>query len=118
MKVIWTSAARLLDKYPSQGVCFAFFRLIPPSLDHGHFDTFRYSVCGHFDIIYRIEGVLRRFTKKIAGTKNMTYEERLKWLKFPSLEYRRVRGDLIEVYKMVHGFYDSNTTATLFNLCN
>ena len=31
-----------------------------------------------------IEGVQRRFTKKINGAANLTYENRLRWLKLPS----------------------------------
>ena len=31
-----------------------------------------------------------------------------------SLDFRRARGDLIEVYKIMHGLYDSNTTSSLF----
>ena len=30
-----------------------------------------------------------------------TYEQRLKALKLPSLKYRRIRGDLIQVYKFL-----------------
>ncbi len=37
---------------------------------------------------------------------NLPYEERLKMLKLPSLSYRRMRGDLVEVYKYCHGLYD------------
>ena len=32
----------------------------------------------------------------------MSYEERLRKLDMFSLKYRRLRGDLIEVYKFVH----------------
>ena len=46
----------------------------------------------------------------------MTYEERLTYLKIPSLEFRRIRGSLIEVFKILHGFYDSKTTDSLFEL--
>ena len=35
-------------------------------------------------------------------------------MKLPSLEYRRLRGDMIEVYKMVHGLYDPLSTKSLF----
>ena len=34
--------------------------------------------------------------------RHMAYEDRLKVLKIPSLSYRRVRGDLIEVYKIIN----------------
>ena len=54
--------------------------------------------------------------KKICGLKDLDYEQRLKTLKLPSLEYRRIRGDLIEIYKMVTGLYDKETTWTLFTV--
>ena len=34
--------------------------------------------------------------------------ERLKKLKLPCLKYRRIRGDLIEVYKIITGSYDEH----------
>ena len=48
--------------------------------------------------------VQHRATKCISGMAGYSYEERLRLLKLPSLEYRRVRGDLIEVYKMYKGW--------------
>jgi ribonuclease P/MRP protein subunit RPP40 len=39
-----------------------------------------------------IEGVQRRATKLVVGTKEMNYEERLKFLDMTTLETRRVRG--------------------------
>ena len=33
----------------------------------------------------------------------------------PSLEFRRLRGDFIEVYKIVHNLYDQTTTNSLFS---
>ena len=60
-----------------------------------------------------IENIQRHFTKKIQGLKEKSYKERLTILKLPSLSYRRLRGDLIEVYKMVHKIYDPITTNKL-----
>ena len=40
--------------------------------------------------------------------KGMVYEERLKKLRLTSLETRRIRADLLEVYKILHGFEGLN----------
>ena len=46
-----------------------------------------------------IEGVQQRFTRLIPGMAGPSYEERLSRLGLYSLEFRRVRGDLIETFK-------------------
>jgi hypothetical protein len=51
-----------------------------------------------------IENVQRRAIRIIPGLKGKSYEERLKIMKLPSLSSRRLRGDLIEVYKYTHGY--------------
>ncbi len=53
--------------------------------------------------IHSLESVQRRMTKMIHSIRNLPYEERLKRLNLHSLERRRVRGDLIEVYKWMTG---------------
>jgi len=50
-----------------------------------------------------IESIQRRFTRMIPSIRKFSYEERLKKLGLWSLEDRRIRADLIEVYKMVYG---------------
>ena len=50
-----------------------------------------------------IERVQRRFTRMIPDLKNLSYEQRLAKTKLWSLEDRRTRADLIEVYKIIHG---------------
>ena len=54
--------------------------------------------------IERLESLQRRMTRMIQGLKNLTYQDRLKHLKLHSLERRRVRGDMIEVFKWFKGF--------------
>ncbi len=53
--------------------------------------------------INSLERVQRRMTKLIPQIRNLSYEERLTKLKLHSLERRRVRGDMIEVYKWMNG---------------
>ena len=65
-----------------------------------------------------IESVQRNFSKCIIGMRELNYEERLKALKLPSLEFRRLRGDLIETYKILNNHYDPLTTKSLLTLSN
>jgi hypothetical protein len=53
-----------------------------------------------------IEGVQIRATKLAVRTKGVSYEERLKFLDMTTLETRRIRGDLIEVFKILKGIED------------
>ena len=46
-------------------------------------------------------------TKLVTGIKNLTLKNRLKRLKLPTLKYRHIRGDMIEVYKILTNKYDS-----------
>ena len=47
-----------------------------------------------------VESVQRRATKLIPELREMPYEQRLRALDLPSLEYRRSRGDMIQCYKI------------------
>ena len=53
-----------------------------------------------------VEAVQKRATKMLAATKGLEYEDRLRLLKLPTLVYRRHRGDMIELFKMINGMYD------------
>ena len=53
-----------------------------------------------------LENVQRRATKMVPGLSEKSYPERLKHLKLPTLTYRRTRGDMIQVYKLMNGGYD------------
>ena len=49
-----------------------------------------------------VERVQRRATKMIPSIKDLSYTDRLKKLKLETLEYRRKRADLLEVYRILN----------------
>ena len=53
-----------------------------------------------------IEDVQRRATRQLPGFRDLDYEQRLRLLGLPSLTYRRLRGDMIETFKIINGHYD------------
>ena len=87
-----------------------FKSLVRPILEYGNAVWCPY-MRKHIDLI---EGVQKRFTKRIIGMSSLDYEQRLVELQLFSLEYRRLRGDLIEVFKITHELYDTTTTKSLF----
>ena len=66
--------------------------------------------------ILMIENVQRRATRLVPGYGNLSYEDRLKALNIPTLEYRRRRGRMIEVFKILNECYDRKATEGLFEL--
>ena len=56
--------------------------------------------------IEAIERVQKRATKLVYNVRNTSYIDRLRVLKIPSLTYRRFRGDMIQVYKLLHNLED------------
>ena len=66
----------------------------------------------------QIESVQRRATKYIPGFKKKSYAERLTDLQLPCLAYRRLRGDLIEVYKITTEVYDCKVSGGILKQCS
>ena len=54
----------------------------------------------------KVERVQRRATRLSRDVSHLSYRERLRALGLPSLYYRRRRGDMIQVYQIVHGGVD------------
>ena len=50
-----------------------------------------------------LERIQRRFRKMLPGSECMVYDQRLRELGLYTLERRRMRGDLIDVYKILRG---------------
>jgi hypothetical protein len=56
-----------------------------------------------------LESVQRKFTKTIDCLRSSSYKERLINLGLDSLQYRRVKFDLVFCFKLLHGLVDVNT---------
>ena len=63
--------------------------------------------------IKEIENVQKRATKLVINLKKIPYTNRLQRLKLPTLKYRRLRGDMIEVFKMTDNIYDPDVSLKL-----
>ena len=56
----------------------------------------------------KTEKVQCRATKMIPQLQDVPYEERLSALSLPSLSHQHFRGDLIMLYKILNGYFNSN----------
>ena len=61
-----------------------------------------------------LEKLQRRATKLVPELRDLPYEDRLMILQLPTLQYRRLRTDLIHIYKMTTSMIemDTNTYCT------
>jgi len=82
----------------------AFLTYVRPLVEY---NSVVWSPCYKQDI-EAIERVRRRFSKRLPGLKNLSYEERLKYLGWPTLELRRLCTDLIWCYKILFGLVHLN----------
>ena len=78
--------------------------MVRPLLEYGN------AIWGpHFKMdIKSIEAIQRRATKIVPELRDKSYEDRLKALKLPSLVYRRRRGDMIQMFKIMKGLVRMN----------
>ena len=63
----------------------------------------------HKKDIYELKIVHRRATKLLPELKHLCYERRLLERRLTTLETRRLRGDLIQVFKILNGYEDINS---------
>jgi hypothetical protein len=75
------------------------------SLVRPHLEYCVQAWCPHLvKDIKLIENIQHRATKMISDLHGQTYEQRLTALNLTTLETRRLRGDLIEMFKILKGF--------------
>ena len=64
-----------------------------------------------------LETVQKGATKLVPALRNLPYADRLKKCGLTILVFRRIRGDMIETYKIVTGKYDS-AVSPIFKFSN
>ena len=60
-----------------------------------------------------VEKIQRRATKLVRECKGKPYKDRLRYLNLPTLKYRRLRGDMLETYKILNDIYDNEAAPVL-----
>ena len=99
-----SKAIRILGMMPKTFKLFnkELFKLMYPTFIRLHleFASSNWNRMNKSDI-KRIESVQRRATRMVFETSSLEYPERLKELNLTTLELRRKRGDLIQIYKNI-----------------
>ena len=66
--------------------------------------------------IEELEKIQRRATKSLRECRNLSYSERLKYLKLLTLRFRRCRDDMIETFKLLTQRYDNRNGLLLLQI--
>ena len=99
---------RTFNYLDEENILMLYKALVRPHLEYGNAVWHPHKV----EYITAIENVQRRITKLIPTLKDLPYSDRLKRLRLPTLAYRRLRGDMIETYK-IFNTYDTAATLNL-----
>jgi ribonucleases P/MRP protein subunit RPP40 len=91
--------ARTIVSREKQVIIPLYKSIVRPHLDYC-VQAWRPHLQKDIDLLERVQ---RRVTRMIQSCKGLEYEDRLKKLELTTLETRRLRADLIEVFKIVSG---------------
>ena len=86
--------------------------LVRPHLEYANAVWCPYKI-GDIEIIENNEKVQKQATKLVIQLKKRPYTERLKVLDLHTLKYRRIRGDMTKIFKIVPQKYDASCSPTL-----
>ena len=76
--------------------------LVRPHIEYGS-QVWNSHLNKHIDYL---ENIQHRSTKSAPGLSMLTYEGRPRKIGFPTLAYRRIKGDMIETFKIISQKYD------------
>src|SRR5579864_2642885 len=83
--------------------------LVRSLLEYGHSIWNPYRI----GIFSDLERVQKPATRMVRSRKKLSYDDRLRFLEIVTLKYRRTRGDMIEVFNILNGFYDTSVAPIL-----
>ena len=63
-----------------------------------------------------IANIQRRATKLIPLLSGLSFSDGLKILNLPTLEFKKRRGNMIEIFKIVKGFFDPAVTEDILSV--
>ncbi len=81
---------------------FAYYTYVRPRID---FASQAWSPHAKY-LINHLERIQKVFTRRLRCASGLSYQERLNQFYMDSLETRRIKTDLITLYKIVHGLLD------------
>jgi len=99
---MWGLIRRSFSYIDCEMFAHLFKSLVRPHLEYGNTIWSPQTKC----FIKDIESVQRQATKQVPGLEKLSYPDRLRKLRLPTLNHRRRRGDLIEIFKIIRGHYD------------
>jgi len=74
----------------------------------------------HHSVFYRPDALpaaqptaSKHWRQLVIKLKNKSYTDRLSYLNLPTLKYRHLPGDMIEVFKITHNIYDTTVSPNL-----
>ena len=89
--------------YKSKDIILPLYKsLVRPHLEYG-VQAWRPHLIKDINLIEKVQ---KRATKMVDSCRHLPYNDRLLELRLTTLETRRLRGDLIEVFKIMNGFED------------
>ena len=103
---------RTFDYVEKDSFVLLYKALVRPNIEYGN--TIWYPFLRKD--IETVEKVQKRATKLVPELKKLTYTERLRKLKLPSLAHSRRRGDMIRTFKIIKGIEDI-PSERFFKLC-
>jgi hypothetical protein len=79
--------------------------IVRPHLEYG---SKIWSVMYKREVI-QIENVQRRATKLVKHIQHLSYSDRTRYLGLPSLQYRRLRSDMVETFRIINNIDKVNS---------